>query len=408
MSGPLRRGWCPGALRPMAARDGLIVRLRPTGGILPAATARAIATHAERWGNGALDLTARANLQLRGIAERALPELQAALSDLDLLDASAAGEAVRNVVASPLAGLGANPDIRPLVAALEARLATDPALHALPTKFGFLVDDGSTPSLASVEADVRFTWANGAFAIGLGGTQATAVTVGSCDAGDLVPHAAAIAGAALGLFARTEARRMRGLLDAFGVDAVARACGGMPATSASDAERRVDVVGRRTFDGVPTLGLAAPYGALDAAMLRRAADLAARTPLAELRLTPWRTILIPGFEASMPDAAGFIGDGDDPRLAVSACVGRDGCARGTTGTRADATVLAAALPAGASLHVSGCAKGCAKAAPSTLTLVGRDGSYDLVRDGRAGDTPQRRGLDLEQVHAIVGTLLEPA
>ncbi len=389
----------------MAARDGLIVRLRPTGGILRAATAWAVADCADRWGNGALDLTARANLQLRGVTERTLPELLTALADLDLLDASAAGEAVRNVVASPLAGLGAGPDIRPLVRALEARLATDPALHALPTKFGFLVDDGGAPGLASVDADVRFAWANGACTIGLGGAEGTAIVIGTCEAGDLVARAVAVARGALSLFARTEARRMRGLLDAFGPATVARACGGtpVPATIVAADARGADVVGRRSFGGVPTLGLAAPFGALDAAMLRRAAALAAPTPLGELRLTPWRAILIPGFEGPepLPEVAAFITDDNDPRLAVSACVGRDGCARGTTATRADATALAAALPAGASLHVSGCAKGCAKAAPSTLTLVGRDGRYDLVRDGRAGDAPQQRGLDLAALREAI-------
>ena len=385
----------------MMARDGLIVRLRPTGGILSAATARGVAGCAERWGNGALDLTARANLQLRGVTERALPALQATLRDLDLLDVSAAGEAVRNVVASPLAGLGAGPDIRPLVAALEARLASDPALHALPTKFGFIIDDGGTPSLADVDADVRFTWTGDSYAIGLGGACGTAI--GSCGAGELVPRAAAIAGAALRLFARTDARRMRGLLAAFGADVVARACGGVLAPSAiGDVEARgTEVVGRRTFAGVPTLGLAAPYGALDAAMLRRAAVLAARTAVGELRLTPWRTILVPGFDEPVPDAPGFIIDGRDPRLAVSACVGRDGCARGTTDTRADATALAAILPAGVSLHVSGCAKGCAKAAPSALTLSGREGRYDLVRNGRAGDAPLRSGRDLARVRDVI-------
>ncbi len=408
MSDALRKGWCPGALQPMAARDGLIVRLRPTGGVLPAATAHALADCAERWGSGALDLTARANLQLRGVTERTLPELLAALRDLDLLDASAAGEAVRNVVASPLAGLGIGPDIRPLVAALGARLAGDPSLHALPTKFGFIIDDGGVPSLADVDADVRFTWTGGAYAVGLGGVPGT--IIGSCGAGDLVPRAVAIAMAAVSLFARTDARRMRGLVDALGTEVVARACGGVPATTVRNAdERPAAVVGRRTFAGVPTLGLAAPYGALDAAMLDRAAVLAARTSPGELRLTPWRAILIPGSDEPTPEAVGFITDEADPRLAVSACVGRDGCARGTTDTRADATALAAVLPAGASLHVSGCAKGCAKPARSMLTLVGRDGRYDLVREGRAGDTPLRRGLDLAEARAAIATtMLEPA
>ena len=401
MTGAPRKGWCPGALRPMMARDGLIVRVRPRGGILAAATARALADAAERRGNGRIELTARCNLQLRGLTERTLPEMQAVLRDLDLIDANAAGEAVRNVIASPLAGLGAGPDIRPLVAALEARLATDTVLHALPTKFGFLVDDGGAPSLAGIEADVRFTWisAENRYQIGLGGTDATALVIGSCEADDLVPRAVAIAGGAVRLFARLECRRMRGLLDTVGPETVAMACGGtvVRRTAECGTNARSDVVGRRTFGGMPTLGLAAPFGALDAAMLRCVAVVAARTDLGELRLTPWRTILIPTFEGPTPVIPGFIVDDDDPLLGAAACVGHEGCERGTTVTRADAILLAAMLPTGASLHVSGCAKGCAKASPSTFTLVGRDGRYDLVRGGRAGDAAERRGLDLAQI-----------
>ncbi len=62
------RGWCPGALRPMESGDGLIVRLRPRCGTLRAADVRAIADIAARYGNGLIDLTRRANIQMRGLA----------------------------------------------------------------------------------------------------------------------------------------------------------------------------------------------------------------------------------------------------------------------------------------------------------------------------------------------------
>jgi precorrin-3B synthase len=42
--------------------------------------------------------------------------------------------------------------------------------------------------------------------------------------------------------------------------------------------------------------------------------------------------------------------------------------------------------------VSGCAKGCARSGPAAVTLTGRAGRFDLVRDGRAWDGPQRPGL----------------
>ncbi len=156
MSPELRKGWCPGALRPMMAKDGLLVRLRIAGGIVPADTAHAIADLADRYGNGRFDLSARANLQMRGIHESSLAALLDGLGELGLLDANAESEAVRNVIASPLAGLGADLDIRPIVADLDSALARDRGLHGLPGKFGFLVDDGGALSLAgqSVQAAV--------------------------------------------------------------------------------------------------------------------------------------------------------------------------------------------------------------------------------------------------------------
>ena len=43
IQGPIIQGWCPGALRPMASGDGLVVRVRAHGGRLSQAQARGIA-----------------------------------------------------------------------------------------------------------------------------------------------------------------------------------------------------------------------------------------------------------------------------------------------------------------------------------------------------------------------------
>ncbi len=61
------KNWCPGALRPMLSRDGLVVRIRPHGSALSPAQAAGIAKAAAKHGNGLIDLTSRANLQLRGV-----------------------------------------------------------------------------------------------------------------------------------------------------------------------------------------------------------------------------------------------------------------------------------------------------------------------------------------------------
>ena len=79
---PPAKGWCPGAHRPMASGDGLIVRIRPLLGRITAAAARGIARAALTHGSGEMDLTSRANLQLRGVRLEAHEPLIADLSAL--------------------------------------------------------------------------------------------------------------------------------------------------------------------------------------------------------------------------------------------------------------------------------------------------------------------------------------
>src|SRR5258705_12118588 len=124
------KGWCPGALRPMLSGDGLIVRLRPFCGAFSLEQARGLADLARRLGNGHIDLTRRANLQLRGLVEERLPELHAALGELGLIDPDTETEATRNLMVAPLAGLdpAGKPDVRPIRRAIAPRPATDAKL----------------------------------------------------------------------------------------------------------------------------------------------------------------------------------------------------------------------------------------------------------------------------------------
>jgi hypothetical protein len=81
-----RRGWCPGALRPMPTGDGLLVRVRVPECRLSSQSAEALAEAAETCGNGAIDLSARANLQIRGVSDATLADLHRRLDALGLLD----------------------------------------------------------------------------------------------------------------------------------------------------------------------------------------------------------------------------------------------------------------------------------------------------------------------------------
>ena len=87
-----------------------------------------------------------------GLSLQHLSALHDALAEAELLDDSETGEATRNVVSSPLAGLDpvAVLDIRPIAKSLERHLAYHASLHTLPDKFGFAIDDGGLLGLAAL------------------------------------------------------------------------------------------------------------------------------------------------------------------------------------------------------------------------------------------------------------------
>jgi precorrin-3B synthase len=173
-------------------------------------------------------------------------------------------------------------------------------------------------------------------------------------------------------------------------------------------------MGRHDLGRVHALGVGAPFGRLDAATLRLLAG-AAEAAEGELRLTPWRAVLIVGAAvdptlASLLRGTGFVLDEDDPIRAVAACPGAPACANGSSATQRDGLRLAPLArrlaTRGVALHVSGCMKGCAHAAAAPITLVGRAGRYDLVLDGRAGDKPALVGLPVEKLDSLIETLAD--
>ena len=132
-------------MRPWPADDGALVRIRLVGGRLPASALAELGAVAERFGDGDLHLTARANLQLR-----ALPAIDGALPDevVEAIEAtgllpSRTHELARNVLVSPQTGLaGGRADLRPVAAELDRLLCAEPRLAALPGRFLFTLDDG--------------------------------------------------------------------------------------------------------------------------------------------------------------------------------------------------------------------------------------------------------------------------
>ncbi|MGN6335988.1 MAG: precorrin-3B synthase, partial [Mycobacterium sp.] len=131
---------CPGALQVHQAADGALARIRLPGGMLAADQLAALSTVSKDFGSGTLELTARGNVQVRGITDVAA--VGEALAAAGLLP-STTHERVRNIVASPLSGCsGGHRDVRPWVGELDEAICAEPKLAELGGRFWFSLDDG--------------------------------------------------------------------------------------------------------------------------------------------------------------------------------------------------------------------------------------------------------------------------
>lgn len=375
-----RRGWCPTLFEPMASGDGLLARVKPPLGRLSGEAARALAAASRRWGNAQLELTNRAGLQVRGLSEASLPRFQAAMLAAGLAHADPAVERRRNLVVSPLA----SPAGLALAIELERWIADDRALATLPSKFGFAVE--------APGGDIGIEPGAQGWRIRLDGCATDGLTAAPLAAVQSITRRFL----ALAAEFAEPPRRMAGLIRSHGPEALFAGTNAR-LVAAAPPVRPPSRAGRLGSDGAFALGL--PFGALTADELRLAADLAERFADGELRTSPWRALVLAGVSddaalATAARAAGFVADPDDVRLSVIACTGLPGCASAHSAVRADAAFVAAWAQRGL-VHLSGCAKGCAHPAAAAFTLVAAADGYGLVRDGRAADPPQRRGLTLQ-------------
>ena len=380
LSSPIVQGWCPGALRPMESGDGWVVRVRPRAGWLTQAQARGIADLAALHGNGLIDLSARANVQLRGVRMASHPPLINGLRALGLLDENAQAEAQRNVTLSPF---WAQDDEAYDVALQLSAALTAPNAPRLSGKFGFAIDMGVAPIMRNIAADIRIERAaGGALVYGAGAKTGAIVS----------PDQAAQT--ALGL--------AQWFVQTGGIQPDGR--GRMAQHLAQILAQGAALPLAFTAHPVPA---AAPYtphiglyaqGALVGFEFgqMQAQTLAALAALGPLRITPWRMVLIEGAQ-SMPDLPHLITDPDDPMLRVIACTGAPACTQAHGPTRDLARHLAAHIAQGQLCHISGCAKGCAHPSAAALTLTATPKGFDLVLQGRAGDIPQQAALAPDQI-----------
>ncbi|MGY1744147.1 precorrin-3B synthase [Blastococcus sp. SYSU D00695] len=371
---------CPGALQTHAAADGALARVRVPGGLLSAAQLRALAAAARDLGDGALELTSRANLQLRGLAAGAETELGDRLAAAGLLP-SATHERVRNVLASALSGrtAGGVLDVTPWVAALDAGLCADPALAGLPGRYLATLDDGRG-DVAGLGGDVGLVALD---------ERTVALTLAGADtglrAGPDGAVALALAATRAFLAERTAqestAWRLAELDDGPArVAARLGAPGAPPAGVLPHASASPAAGVHPQTDGRTALVALVPLGRLPAGQ----AELLADTATSGLQVTPGRAVAVPDLPdasaAAALTAAGLVLDPGSPWLQVTACAGRPGCAKSLADVRADAAhaVVTGTLPAGgARQHWAGCARRCGRPRGEVVDVVANGSGYDL-------------------------------
>ncbi|MEU2505134.1 cobalamin biosynthesis protein CobG [Streptomyces sp. NPDC007863] len=380
---------CPGALRLHAAADGLLARLRLPAGRLTSRQVMVLADAAESLGDGSLSVTSRGNAELRGLRDGCGAGLAALLADAGLLP-SPTHERVRNIVASPAAGLDGlgHGDVQLWARALDAALCAEPRAAALSGRFLFALDDGRG-DVAGLGGDVTLIAAPDGAAFLTAGTEtfrlpapapkaAGAAAAGTEPATGPAPGAGTATGATAdaGAPAETAARAALTCALAF-LDAAEAAgtgawrprelpAGQLPEWAGALARAAITAEPVPSFSPPPAalppapgplgdhaLHVLAPLGRLTAGQLR-----ALGAGADEVRLTPWRGVVVAGPSPDLLPALaahGLVTGPADPRTGVTACTGTSGCAKSLADVRADA----ARAPGGPlPVHYSGCARRC--------------------------------------------------
>ncbi|HLM18956.1 MAG TPA: precorrin-3B synthase [Acidimicrobiia bacterium] len=405
------RGACPSVHQPLAEADGNLARVRVPAGLLGSAGARAFAGAVEAVGGSVIEMTNRANLQVRGVSPASTTLMRDLLVAAELVADEPEVDERRNVLASPMSSIdpGELVDPTPHLAAVLDCLAS-PAAAALSPKFGVLVDGGGLVHVRDRAHDlalgaVRELTGRTVFEVRLAGAldERAASPYGSCwvvepdEVAALVEAVVALTG---------DRGRVGALLDEIGAVAVyeelSARIDGMAACAMSDlelptgeSESPVGIRPQRQVGRV-SVGAIVPLGRIAPPTLRAVADLADSVGMADLRISPWRQVVLSGVAdadaravAQELDTLGLIVDPAHPAGVVVACVGSAGCASAFTDTLADAEALigqfadepVASRPR--SVHVSGCEKGCAYPGRAEVSLVGTaGGAYAVHRRDR--------------------------
>lgn len=396
-------------------QKSMMSRLRVAGGVLKAYQAHAIADAAMAFGGGYVDVTTRANLQVREIPGRHMAPFLTAMHEGGIMPRGSGADNIRNVTGNPTCGIDAREfyDVLPLCRELHHAILHDRSMYGLPRKFNVAFDGGNSISSLEDTNDIGFK----AVKVDAG---KTAESAGAAEHAELVKEGVYFRMALGGITGHGDLARDTGLLlkpeecipvvraiirvyvengdrgnrkkarlkyvlDSWGfekfLDEVGKklpfALRRFPLAECRSAAP-VDKAGHLGIHpqkqaGLCYLGVDVPVGRLTCAQLHGLADLASRFGSGTIRLTVWQNLLISDIpEASLGDALlalsalNLTHEPDPIAAGLVACTGGEGCKFGMAPTKATALAISAHLKgrvnldAPVNIHLTGCTHSCAQ------------------------------------------------
>jgi ferredoxin-nitrite reductase len=457
---PVERSICPDIYHPAIARDGLLTRLRIPGGVLNKLQCQTIAELLETIGLEYIQVTNRANLQLRSLSQDVDRDLLTTLTACGLAANDPAVDGIRNIMLSPTAGIDAQEliDVRPLAAAWLEYLNLHPELGGLSTKFSVGFDGGGSVSILDRPNDITLLAIDKdefSLHLGIGNRGDAPQPVGvNLTTDECLPMLAAIAQTYLQgiktIGGDTHRKpRLRAVIHHAGLaefgELVRREFGGsrpfvfknigLDSAQRTLRERDSARVSRDLHLGAQPqrqpdryyVGVVLLLGRSTGAQIGGLGSIAAQYGSGTIRLTPWQNVIISDIRSiDLNTVQGLINDlglvqtATHPSSLLRACAGATGCQFSATDTQSDAIALSEYLAAKfildrpLNIHFSGCKKSCAQHDLADITLWGEAetserGSRYRLEIGEVRATFEQESRDLlppERIPIFIGKLIE--
>ncbi len=415
---------CPDIYHPAVARDGLLTRLRIPGGVLNEVQCLEIADLLDTIGIEYIQVTNRANLQLRGLSRDLDQGLLIKLADCGLAASNSTIDGIRNIMLSPTAGIDESEyiDVRPLAEAWHQYLMEHPELGVLSTKFSVGFDGGGSVSIIDRPNDITLLARSTdefALHLAIGDRGDAPVDVGvRLSSAECLPMLAAIAHSyrqGIELLGGNSRRkpRLRDVIHHWGLTEFGEIVGrkfkgsscfifknlGLEPDREPDIRAHLGVYRQRQIDRC-YLGVVLPLGRWTRSQISGLGSVASQYGSGTIRLTPWQNIIIPDILESdlaivqeLVTNLGLIQTANHPSSLLRACAGTSGCQFSATDTQTDAITLSEhlatqlTLDRSINIHFSGCEKSCAQHDRADIALWGYresdqdSGTYRLCVSG---------------------------